>query len=110
MRRGKNGSEQGFDAVDRSDRLGFEKDRMNLSGTVNALRLLYAPRQFMPGVSVATFAQLPVPIPPRKDGGEIKVVVLDKDNCFAVPHENRVFPDYMVSFCHWLLLVNDLLL
>lgn len=62
---------------------------MNISGTINSLRLLYNPSQFMPSLAISTFNDLPVPLHPQ-----IKVVLLDKDNCFAVPHTNTVYPDY----------------
>lgn len=66
---------------------------MNVSGTFNALKLLYNPSIFLPHVTVSTFKQLPIPL--RVEGGEeIKVVLLDKDNCFAEPHSNKVWPEY----------------
>lgn len=66
---------------------------MNISGTFNALKLLYNPSAFLPHVTVSTFNQLPIPL--RAPGGEkIKVVLLDKDNCFAEPHSNKVWPEY----------------
>lgn len=62
---------------------------MNISGTLNALRLAYNPRLCMPQLAVPTFNELPIPINPN-----IKAVVLDKDNCFAYPHENHVWHAY----------------
>ncbi|AQZ11829.1 GEP4 (YHR100C) [Zygosaccharomyces parabailii] len=62
---------------------------MNISGTFNALRLLYNPRLCMPQLAVSTFNDIPIPISPN-----IKAVVLDKDNCFAFPHENQVWHAY----------------
>lgn len=66
---------------------------MNISGTVNALRLLYNPSIFLPHVTISTFNQLRVPVE-VPNGTPIKVVVLDKDNCFAAPHANTVWPAY----------------
>lgn len=66
---------------------------MNISGTVNALRILYNPSLFLPHVTVSTFNDLPIPL--KVPGGEeIKVVLVDKDNCFAKPHSNQVWPEY----------------
>lgn len=62
---------------------------MNISGTFNALRLLYNPRLCMPQMTVPTFNDLPIPL-----GPDIKAVVLDKDNCFCYPHENKIWHDY----------------
>lgn len=64
--------------------------QMNISGTVNVFRLLWNPRLCMPQSSISTFNDLPVPI-----GSNIKAVVLDKDNCFAYPKDNEVWPKYL---------------
>jgi phosphatidylglycerophosphatase GEP4 len=69
---------------------------MNISGTLNVLRLFYNPSLCLPHATVSTFDQLPIPVPqafPPKHGEkrpDIRAIVLDKDNCFAVPHENTV--------------------
>lgn len=44
----------------------------------------------MPQLSIPTFNDLPVPI-----GSNIKAVVLDKDNCFAYPKDEKVWPEYL---------------
>lgn len=62
---------------------------MNISGTLNALRIVYNPRICIPQLAVPTLNELPVPINPN-----IKAVVLDKDNCFAYPRENHVWYAY----------------
>ncbi|SCU81943.1 LANO_0B04632g1_1 [Lachancea nothofagi CBS 11611] len=62
---------------------------MNISATLNVLRLFLNPKLCIPQAEVANFSQLPVPI-----GPSVKAVVLDKDNCFAYPHENEVWPEY----------------
>ncbi|SMN18101.1 similar to Saccharomyces cerevisiae YHR100C GEP4 Mitochondrial phosphatidylglycerophosphatase (PGP phosphatase) [Maudiozyma saulgeensis] len=62
---------------------------MNLSGTLNAFRILYNPSLCKPGLIIDTFNHLPVPI-----NKHIKAVVVDKDNCFAFPKENKVWCEY----------------
>ncbi|CUS23482.1 LAQU0S10e01398g1_1 [Lachancea quebecensis] len=62
---------------------------MNVSATLNVLRLLQNPGLCIPQLTVGNFGQIPVPI-----GPSIKAVVLDKDNCFAYPHSNEVWPEY----------------
>lgn len=71
---------------------------MNLSGTVNALRILYNPSLFLPHLTISTFKDLPVPLKFPGAGPEIKVVLLDKDNCFAAPHASEVWPAYQDVF------------
>ncbi|ANB13978.1 Gep4p [Sugiyamaella lignohabitans] len=71
---------------------------MNVSGTVNALRLFYNPWQFLPQITVSTFNQIPIPIPSANGKKPIRVVILDKDNCFAEPHKNVVWPEYEQHF------------
>lgn len=67
---------------------------MNFSGTFNALRVLYSPSLFLPQTVIPNFGKLPVPIPPGPSNKPVRVVVLDKDNCFAEPHSDEVWPDY----------------
>lgn len=62
---------------------------MNISATLNALRLIYNPKLCRPQLTIGTFNELPVPVGPH-----IKAIVLDKDNCFAYPYENNVWPEY----------------
>ncbi|KAK0664187.1 Phosphatidylglycerophosphatase GEP4 [Lasiodiplodia hormozganensis] len=76
---------------------------MNLSGTLNVFKLLRDPALCLPHHTVSTFSQLPVPLSrglTRPDGKavDIRAVVLDKDNCFAVPHANEVHPEYKAKF------------
>lgn len=71
---------------------------MNVSGTLNSLRILYNPSLFLPTATISTFASLPIPLPEKVPGTPIKVVLLDKDNCFAVPHTNDVFAEYQHVF------------
>lgn len=46
----------------------------------------------MPHVVVPTFNNLPVPI--VVPNTTIKAIVLDKDNCFAKAHDDKVWPEY----------------
>ncbi|OAL46768.1 HAD-superfamily phosphatase [Pyrenochaeta sp. DS3sAY3a] len=80
---------------------------MNISGTLNVFRLLRDPSLCLPQHTVSTFNHLPIPISkafPRritKDGEkevDIQAVILDKDNCFAVPHKNEIHKPYHDHF------------
>ena len=77
---------------------------MNISGTFNVLRLFANPALCLPHYTVATFDQLPVPLSAAfkpRDGEktpDIRAVVLDKDNCFAVPKQNHVHKPYEARF------------
>jgi phosphatidylglycerophosphatase GEP4 len=81
----------------------------NISGTLSAFRLLRDPSLCLPHHTVPTFAHLPVPLSPalapggnaggdekKRTAPDIRAVVLDKDNCFAVPHSNEIYPAYKV--------------
>lgn len=81
----------------------------NLSGTLNIFKVLARPALCLPQATISTFNDLPIPIGRSFDGkgaenGEkegkvvIKAVVLDKDDCFAWPKENVVWPEYEVGF------------
>ena len=75
---------------------------MNVSATLNAFKLLVRPSLCLPHATVTTFNDLPIPIsnafqsitPGQQP--DIKAVVLDKDDCFAVPKENVVHEPYRV--------------
>lgn len=75
---------------------------LNLSATVNALRVLKNPALCYPHLTIATFNDLPVPLGNGIQNGEkqvdIRAVILDKDNCFAVPHALEVYPSYNVTY------------
>lgn len=73
---------------------------MNISGTFSALRLFYNPSVFLPHVTVSTFKDLPIPltVPGADPNTPIKVVLLDKDNCFAEPHSNKIWPEYQETW------------
>lgn len=74
----------------------------NLSATVNALRVLKNPALCCPHLTIATFNDLPVPLGKGIQNGEkyvdIRAVILDKDNCFAVPNALEVLPSYQVIY------------
>ncbi|KAL5120020.1 hypothetical protein ACEQ8H_002118 [Pleosporales sp. CAS-2024a] len=80
---------------------------MNISGTLNVFRLLRDPTLCLPQHTVSTFNHLPIPLSTAlakrddgagKNGVDIRAVVLDKDNCFAVPHTNEIHPPYYDHF------------
>ncbi|KAI5956810.1 hypothetical protein KGF54_000427 [Candida jiufengensis] len=67
----------------------------NLSATLNASRLLYNPGLCLPHLTVKSFDQLSIPFKiPGHDDVKIKGIVLDKDNCFAKDHDDKVWPQY----------------
>lgn len=73
---------------------------LNLSGTLNIFRLFARPSLCLPQHTVSTFNDLPIPLNRAFEGtnrkADIRAVVLDKDDCFAVPHTNEVHPPYKV--------------
>ncbi|KAI9763283.1 MAG: hypothetical protein M1840_000765 [Geoglossum simile] len=75
---------------------------MNLSASLNIFKLIRDPALCLPHSSVSTFNHLPIPISKafsnHDDAKRIRAVVLDKDNCFATPHENTVYKPYSVPF------------
>ncbi|KAL8760194.1 MAG: hypothetical protein Q9199_000216 [Rusavskia elegans] len=73
---------------------------MNVSATLNAFRLLRNPSLCLPHATIPTFNDLPVPLSNAFGNAEadIRAVVLDKDNCFAVPKENVVYKPYNDKF------------
>ena len=75
---------------------------MNLSATLNAFRLIRNPALCLPHATIPTFNDLPVPLSNAFGSvkPDIRAVVLDKDNCFAVPKENIVYKPYTVSYVY----------
>lgn len=75
---------------------------LNLSASVNVFRLLARPALCLPHAVVPTFNDIPIPLDSAfaaRAGGrkpDIKVVVLDKDDCFAIPESSEVYPAYEV--------------
>jgi hypothetical protein len=78
--------------------------KMNVSGTLSFFRLFRDPSLCLPHHTVSTFNHLPVPLSrafTKADSQkkvDIRAVVIDKDNCFAVPKENEVYKPYTVRF------------
>ena len=81
---------------------GCIPDQMNISGTLNAFKLLFHPTLCLPHHKVSAFDQLPIPLTQafktKKNPPDIRAVILDKDNCFAVPHSNHIHPPYEKKF------------
>ena len=79
-----------------------DKMNLNLSASLNIFRLISRPTLCLPHATVSTFNDLPIPLDKAfsKEGREvgIKAVVLDKDDCFAYPDTNEVYPPYKVRF------------
>jgi len=77
---------------------------LNLSGTLNILRLFANPALCLPHYTVPSFDKLPIPLSEAFKTGtgekkpDIRALVLDKDNCFAVPHANDIYPAYQSKF------------
>jgi len=71
---------------------------LNLSGTLNVLRLVFDPTLCLPQATIPTFAHLRVPLSEHFPGykADIRAVVLDKDNCFAKPGDVNIHPPYSV--------------
>lgn len=65
----------------------------NLSGTFNALKILYNPSLIKPKFIYNTFNDIPIPL-----NNKIKAIVLDKDNCISYPHQNRIWEPYNVQW------------
>jgi phosphatidylglycerophosphatase GEP4 len=78
---------------------------LNLSGSLNILRLFVNPTLCLPHHTVSSFDKIPVPLSEafgtNKNNDkkpDIRAIVLDKDNCFAIPHQNEVFPGNKAKF------------
>lgn len=75
---------------------------MNLSGTLNAFRLLYYPTLFLPHHTIPSFDAVPLPPFPHTTLSQkppsIRALVLDKDNCFAAPQTTSIHPPYVPHF------------
>lgn len=66
----------------------------NASATINVSRLLYNPSLCLPHLAVKSFDRIPLPLAIPGQVTEIKGIVLDKDNCFAKDHDDKVWPAY----------------
>jgi phosphatidylglycerophosphatase GEP4 len=78
---------------------------LNLSGSLNILRLFANPALCLPHHTVSSFDKIPVPLSEafttsKTDNKkpDIRAIVLDKDNCFAIPHQNEIFPANKAKF------------
>lgn len=75
---------------------------LNLSASLNIFKLLSNPSLCLPHAAVSTFRDLPIPLDSafKRKGAEvnIKAVVLDKDDCFAVPETNEIHKPYLVIY------------
>lgn len=85
---------------------------LNLSASLNIFKLLSNPSLCLPHAAISTFRDMPIPLDSafRQKGVEvnIKAVVLDKDDCFAVPGTNEVHKPYKVLPHQCSLDCNDL--
>ncbi|KAI5810973.1 mitochondrial PGP phosphatase-domain-containing protein [Peziza echinospora] len=72
---------------------------LNISATLNAFRALKSPSLLLPHHTVSSFDALPYPLSSAfPANADIRAVVLDKDNCFAIPHELDVYGAYKARF------------
>lgn len=67
----------------------------NASATLNVSRLLYNPALCIPHLTLKSFDQITLPF---QFPNVIKGVVLDKDNCFAKDHDDKVWPAYQSTW------------
>lgn len=77
---------------------------MNVPAVLNLFRVIRNPSLCLPHCTLSTFDEIPIPLSKaftNRLGDEkftdIKAVVLDKDNCFAVPKTDHVHPPYSVG-------------
>jgi hypothetical protein len=78
----------------------WDMNTFNVSATLNIFRVLARPSLCLPQATISTFNDLPIPLNKaflKYNNVDIKAVVLDKDDCFAVPHENEVHQPYKVG-------------
>ncbi|KAK3299391.1 mitochondrial PGP phosphatase [Chaetomium fimeti] len=75
---------------------------LNLSASLNIFKLLAKPSLCLPHATVATFDDLPIPLnkafAKNDKPADIRAVVLDKDDCFAIPDHNEVHEPYKCRF------------
>ncbi|KAH6724015.1 mitochondrial PGP phosphatase [Leptodontidium sp. 2 PMI_412] len=79
----------------------MDMNAFNVSATLNIFRLIAKPSLCLPHATISTFNQLPIPLNSafgKYKNVDIRAVVLDKDNCFAVPHSNTVYEPYEDKF------------
>lgn len=66
----------------------------NASAVINVSRLAYNPALCLPHLAVENFDKLPIPLSIPGKETRIRGIVLDKDNCFAKDHDDKVWPAY----------------
>lgn len=68
----------------------------NASAVANVHRVAYNPALCLPHLRVDSFDKLvfPLAIP----GASIRAIVLDKDNCFAKDHDDKIWPAYQQAW------------
>ncbi|EEY17974.1 conserved hypothetical protein [Verticillium alfalfae VaMs.102] len=75
---------------------------LNLSASLNIFKLIARPSLCLPHQTVSTFNDLPIPLNKVLEAqgrkADIRAVVLDKDDCFAVPETNHVYKPYETRF------------
>ncbi|KAH6680730.1 mitochondrial PGP phosphatase [Halenospora varia] len=79
----------------------MDMNAFNVSATLNVFRLIARPTLCLPHATISTFNQLPIPLNQafaKYKNVNIRAVVLDKDNCFAIPHSNEVHKPYNDHF------------
>lgn len=72
--------------------------KMNVSATLNVFRLFFTPSYSVPHLTVSSFDKIPIPLKFPNHQPNIRAIVLDKDNCFAKAHDDKVWPEYKVSW------------
>jgi phosphatidylglycerophosphatase GEP4 len=74
---------------------------LNLSASLNVFKLLAKPSLCLPHATVSTFDDLPIPLDKafatKGRLVDIRAVVLDKDDCFALPDHSEVYEPYKVN-------------
>lgn len=79
----------------------MDMNSFNVSATLNVFRLIAKPALCLPHATIPTFQQLPIPLHKafgKYQGVDIKAVVLDKDDCFAVSKSNSIHKPYESHF------------
>lgn len=77
---------------------------LNLSASLNIFKLIANPSLCLPHAIIPTFKDLPIPLNSafERKGKDVKVdikaVVLDKDDCFAIPETNEIHKPYQVIY------------
>lgn len=73
----------------------------NIRAALASVRAIARPSLVMPHLTVPTFADIPTDLAAalaaqsgQRSRVDIRAVVLDKDNCFALPHSTHVVPEY----------------